>query len=108
MVPTAEPGVVVVAGEPRPGVAPAVVDLQAPAHPAPGHDAFGVAYLEGRAETGRDRLPAMGHRHDVDPAGEEDLQEGIVAHLAGQRHGDRPEPGDLALLAGDRVAPHES
>ena len=56
---------------------------------------------------GGDRPSAMGDADDVDPIGEEHLEDRVFAETAGDRHWNGPDAGDLARFAGHGVAPHQ-
>jgi len=104
VVPSTEAGEVVELRDLRPPERIPMVDLQAAADVAAGDDALGIAHLEGAAKMRRDRLTAVRDSDDVDPLGDEHLQEGVFAELAGQGHRDRTDSGYLAMLAGHGVA----
>jgi hypothetical protein len=107
VVPLAEVGQILQLRDPGAAEGVAVVSLQVPPDVAAGNDALAVADVEGGAEVRRDRVAAVGDSDDVDAPGDEHLQDGVFAQLAGQRHRDRADAGDLALLAGHGVAPHQ-
>src|SRR5581483_10385216 len=107
VVPAAEPGGVVEAGAPGFGPGLAVVDLEAPAASAAGDDADRVAGFEGAAVVGPDRAAGVGHGRDLDALGDDDLEDGVGGHAAGDGDGDGAHPGDLALFLVDGVAADE-
>jgi len=106
VVPSTEAGEVVELRDLRPPERIPMVDLQAAADVAAGDDALGIAHLDGAAKMRRDRLTAVRDSDDVDPLGDEHLQEGVFAEPTGDRHRDRPDPRDLTGLASHGMAPH--
>src|SRR5437764_2622237 len=93
VVESAELGEVFEFGDLRSAEGVAVVAFEVVAHVAPGNDARVVPDLEGAAEMGGDGVAAVRHRCDVDAFGQEDLENGIFAQLAGQGDRNRSEPG---------------
>jgi hypothetical protein len=89
-----------------PGAGPvdAVIDLDAGAGAAEGR-ALWAGPGQGDALGGGGSAAEVGHVEDVDPAGDDELEDGIAEELAGHGDGDGADAGDLAeFVAGDPAA----
>jgi hypothetical protein len=81
-----------------------VIDLDADALVAGDVGAAEALGFDGGALVDVESSSVMGDGHDVPAFGADDGEEGVVQHVANNRDGDGPEPGDLAGLAGDGAA----